>query len=123
MSCVAPSSPPPALHDARPRSSVLPLTPEHYSRVRSASRRDGRDRSRVILKGVMKAERALTLDVADAFDVDESTARRAIAGAAPVDIGDTLAMAKSGAGGARLARRLLVALLSEVDALSLISHR
>lgn len=112
------STPPPALA-APPRAKSLALDVAH---IRSVTKRDERCESRVLLQEAMRIERALVLDLADALDVDERLAARVIRGRHPFDLGDLLALARSGRGGARLARRILAMLGDAVSKLEL-SHR
>jgi hypothetical protein len=123
MAVALPSSPPPAF--ARP--SPLPITAEHVHRVRSKTKRATRKRSRELIASAMRAERATPLDFADALEVNERRVRHALEiseDAACIDVGEVLAMAATGAGGARLARRVLSELLREIDSIELASgHR
>ena len=63
----------------------------------------------------MAETHALVLDVADALDVDARAAGRALTGEKPIDVGDVLAIANTGPGGVRLARRLVSLLRDEID--------
>lgn len=105
-----PSTPPTAPLRAKP------LRLADATHVRSDVRREARRESRGLVLRVMVEARALTVDVADALDIDERNAARALSGDKPIDIGDVLAIARSGPGGARLARRILSALRDAIDA-------
>lgn len=97
---------------------VIPSAPaSELGRLRSPIKRAKRLRSRELVRDAMVSERALVLDFADAVGVDERTARRALAideKAAPIDLGDVLAMAETGPGGARLALRVVAVFQAEV---------
>jgi hypothetical protein len=100
--------------------AALPITSEHVSRVRSAAKRWSRKRSRELIRDALQAERASALDFADAVEVSERAARKALEideNAAVIDVGEMLNMARTGAGGARLARRVLTMLLREIDSI------
>lgn len=103
----------------RPEHETLPARAKHLglspSRLRSEPRKAGRDRSRELLRVAMTAERAMTLDLADALAIAERCARRAVEGASPIDLGDVLALAEHGPGGLRFARRILAGLSVELD--------
>ena len=93
--------------------------------VVSEAKRAKRLRSRELFHNAMSAERAQVLDYAEAVNVNERTARRALKideHAAPIDIGDLLAMAETGPGGVRLALRALAELQAEINRIAA-SHR
>jgi len=123
MGAAAPSYPPPPVL----RAAALPITSDHVHRVRSESKRQARKRSRELLASAIRTERATMLDVADALEVNERRVRAAIEiseDAGCIDIGDPLAMAKTGPGGLRLARRIYAELIRELDAIEFASgHR
>lgn len=83
--------------------------------VRSDVRRDARRDSRRLVLGAMQDTRGTLLDVAAALDVSERAAGRALSGEHPLDLGDLVALARSGPGGARLARRIVTALRDAID--------
>jgi hypothetical protein len=97
------------------RAKALPIDDRHVSRLRSSARQRGRDRRVEIVGEAMRASRATPLDVADALELSERAARRAVEGGAPVDVGDLFPIAESGPGGLRLARRIVAALTVELD--------
>ena len=112
-------APPP--HHARAKH--LKLGADNVVHLRSAVRKAGRLRSRELLRQAFADTRALTVDLADALDVDERNAARALTGEKPLDIGDVLCLASTGPGGSRAARRLLALLRDELDRLeSAASH-
>ena len=102
------------------RARTLGLSTEHVSieHIRSEKRRLGRQvsREKVVLAALVQT-RALVVDVAEALDIDERGASRACKGRDPFDVGDVLAIARSGPGGLRLARRLIALLSAQVDAI------
>lgn len=63
----------------------------------------------------MAETHCLVLDVADALAVDVRAAGRAVTGEKPIGLGDLLAIANTGPGGVRLARRLMSLLRDEID--------
>ena len=99
--------------------AYLPITREHLERatahVRSDARGEGRRRSRELVHAALTEARATVLDVAEALSIDERGAARALIGERPVDIGDVLAIARTGAGGVRLARAIMRELELEVE--------
>lgn len=107
------------LPSSPPRRSALPLTSEHLAtataHLRSDTRARWRRESRVIVARALVEARATVADVAEALSIDDRGAGRALQGERPVDVGDVLALAASGPGGARAARRVLTALRDEVD--------
>lgn len=108
-----------------PAAAVVPAPAPSGTRLRSPMKRLARRRSRELVRVAMVGERALVLDFADAVGVDERTARRALSideDAAPIDLGDLIAMAEQGPGGARLALRLLAEHQAEIFRIAA-SHR
>lgn len=105
---------PPPTPEAPIRAKTLRLADATH--VRSEVRREARRESRGLVLRVMHESKAMTIDVADALDIDERGAARALSGDKPIDIGDIIAIARSGPGGARLARRILSALRDSIDA-------
>lgn len=95
-----------------PRAKALRIDCEH---VRSSLRKGHRERSRELAHEAMESERALIIDLAEWLGIDERLVSRSLRGEAPLDWGDLLAFAASGRGGARLARRVMALLGSEID--------
>ncbi len=112
MGAVLPSYPPASLR-AKPLPRVAAFVSMRH--IQSETRGPWRSRSRELLDQAMHEARAVVLDVADALDVDARNAGRAVSGEKPFDLGDVLALAASGPGGVRLARRLLSLLRDEID--------
>lgn len=94
------------------KASPGPTTDEA---VRSSLRKGHRERSRELAHEAMESERALIIDLAEWLGIDERLVSRSLRGEAPLDWGDLLAFAASGRGGARLARRVMALLGSEID--------
>ena len=101
------------------RAKSLPLSREHLlaTHMRSDSRATWRAASRLIIAEAMRDARALDVDIAGALEIDDRGASRALRGERPIDAGDILAIAASGPGGARLARRIMARMRDAVDAI------
>lgn len=108
----AKSYPPPPDASEVLRPKTLPLTEAHLERTKglSAQRAQGRRESRAIVRAEMRRCRAVDLDLVDGLGVSARVVGRILAQsaddgapAAPLDLGDLFPLARSGAGGARLA--------------------
>lgn len=110
MGQALPSQPPLAPLRAKPLPRLVALR-----HIQSETREPWRRRSRELVDVAMVEARASTLDVADALAVDARAAGRALNGEKPIDLGDLLAIAASGPGGQRLARRVISQLRDEMD--------
>ncbi len=103
----------------QPRAKSLTISQDavdrHVEHMRSGPRADGRKRSRELLRQGLTETRCLACDFAEALDIDERGAGKAITGERPVDIGDLIALGRGGRGCLRTARRLIALLSAELD--------
>ena len=98
------------------RAKALPVAELSAVRhIRSETRGPWGTRSRQLVAQAMAETHCLVLDVADALAVDVRAAGRAVTGEKPIDLGDLLAVANTGPGGVRLARRIVSLLRDEID--------
>lgn len=125
----APSWPPPmtARRRAKPLTKAETTPAENdndfdVDHIKSETKRAGRKQSRKLLRQAMAETRAEKSCIADALDVDEHGARRALSGRAPFDIGDVLVLAAGLVGDRKLARRYWLLVRDEMDRLDTLAH-